>query len=115
MGSKDIKALAQEQLEAYNQGDLAAFLKPYAPLVEAHDLVRGELLFKGLDAMAARYGPYFKANPSLHCELVGRLCMGPYCIDQEVISGLASGHETRAIAIYQAEDGLISKIWFLRE
>ena len=112
---KDVQTLAQEQLEAYNTKNLEAFLKPYAPLVEAYDLAKGELLFKGLEAMAARYGPCFKANPGLHCDLMGRWVMGHFCIDQESITGLASGSTHQAIAIYQAESGLISKIWFLRK
>lgn len=112
--TKDAATLAQEQLEAYNQGDIEAFLKAYSPQVEAYDLERGELLFKGLNAMADRYGPYFKANPNLHCQLVGRLHMGTFCVDQEIVTGLSTGHEVKAIAIYQTNGEHITRIWFLK-
>ncbi|MGE4158243.1 MAG: nuclear transport factor 2 family protein [Planctomycetota bacterium] len=114
MTPKSVKDLAQDQLEAYNKGDITAFLKPYAPEVEAYDLGKNELLFKGLEAMAQRYAPYFQANPNLHCELVGRLVMEPYCIDQELVTGFAKGGSIRAVAIYLADAGLIRKIWFLK-
>lgn len=114
MTVKSVENLAQEQLEAYNKGDITAFLRPYDPNVEAYDLLNNKLIFKGLDSMAERYGSYFKSNPSLHCTLTGRLVMEPYCIDQEMVTGLASGVPVRAVAIYQAENGLIRRIWFLK-
>jgi hypothetical protein len=105
--------LAQQQLDAYNRKDIDAFAACYAPDVEAW-MQGGELLFRGVDALRGRYGPYFAANPNLHARLLHRMVQGHFAIDHEHVTGLASGDELFAIAIYEIQNELIQRIWFIK-
>ncbi|MGE0706774.1 MAG: nuclear transport factor 2 family protein [Planctomycetota bacterium] len=105
--------LAQRQLDAYNAHDLPGFLACYDPAVRIHDLPGGELRMEGHEAMAARYGPMFQ-RPDLHAELVGRLAMGDWVIDQERVRGALPDQVVHALAIYQVRAGKIAAVWFAR-
>jgi hypothetical protein len=42
--------------------------------------------------------------------------IGKYVIDREIVSTEIPGRETiHAIAIYEIQDGLIDKVWFIKE
>ncbi|HYF03843.1 MAG TPA: nuclear transport factor 2 family protein [Patescibacteria group bacterium] len=110
----NVEELAQAQLDAYNAGDIEAFLKPYSPQIELFLQSTGERFCRGLDEMRERYEPFFKNNPQLHCKLLSRIIQGDFAIDQEHVTGLADGREMYAIAIYECEDGLIRKAWFIK-
>ncbi len=105
--------LAQAQLDAYNAGDIDAFVACYAAGVEVH-LLGGELLYRGRDALRAQYGPYFEANPKLHAALLNRTIEGDFAIDHEHVTGFAKGGELFAVAIYEVRDNLIQKVWFIK-
>jgi len=105
--------LAQSQLDAYNRGDIEAFAACYAPDVEVF-LQSGELLYRGVETLREKYGPYFQANPNLHAALLSRMVQGSFAIDHEHVTGLTSGDEVFAIAIYEVADDLIQKVWFIK-
>ena len=105
---------AQAQLDAYNAQDVDAFAACYADDVEAFELPGGTSLFRGKDAMRARYARLFATNPRLHCRLTARIVGGAFVIDQEELTGRADGGTAQAIAIYQVENGKIRRIWFGR-
>lgn len=106
------EVLAQRQLNAYNLRDVEAFLAPYAPDVEILAL-DGTVRLKGLEAMRKRYAEIFQKSPGLHCELVKRMAVGRFVLDEERVTGM--GDEViRAIAIYEVQDGRIAKVRFLR-
>ncbi|MEM1218399.1 MAG: amidohydrolase family protein [Bacteroidota bacterium] len=105
--------LAQQQLNAYNAGDIEAFLAPYAEEVEIYwfpDI----LLTKGKENMRPNYASMFAEIPDLHCELKSRLVQGDTVIDQELITGLPNGRTSEAIAIYKIENGKIAKVYFIQ-
>lgn len=106
--------LAQKQLDAYNAGDIEAFLVCYAPDVEIFDQPTGQRTLYGRDAMRERYTGFFAGNPQLHCRLLNRIVQGAFAIDQEHVTGLADGRELYAIAIYETNDEHITKVWFIR-
>ena len=105
--------LAQAQLEAYNNGDIDAFVACYAPDVEVY-LQGGPLLYRGLDALRERYEPYFAANPELHAALLYRMIHGGFAIDHEHVTGRTDGEELFAIAIYEVVDEKIQRVWFIK-
>jgi hypothetical protein len=105
--------LAQAQLDAYNRGDIEAFAACYAPDVEVY-LQGGTLLYRGVATLREKYGPYFAANPNLHAALLHRMVQGNFAIDHEHVTGLSSGEELYAIAIYEVADDLIRKVWFIK-
>ena len=106
------EVLAQRQLNAYNLRDVEAFLAPYAPDVEILAL-DGTVRLKGLDAMRKRYADIFQKSPLLHCELVKRMAVGSFVLDEERVTGMGDD-VVRAIAIYEVKDGRIAKVRFLR-
>lgn len=106
--------LAQQQLNAYNAGDIDAFLTPYADAVELYSFP-DILLSTGKEKMKENYAGMFAALPDLHCELINRVVQGNTVIDQERITGLQEGKIIEAIAIYQVENGKIAKVYFIQE
>lgn len=106
--------LAQQQLDAYNNGDIDAFLLPYADNVEVFDFPE-KLNFTGKEKMKTGYESFFKANPKLNCELLNRIVLGNTVIDHELITGLTNGNTFKAVAIYKIENDAIAKVYFMRE
>ena len=106
--------LAQEQLIAYNSGNIEAFLAPYSENIKAFDF-DGKLLFEGKELMRKRYATFFEKNPNLHCKLVNRMVLGNTVIDQEYVTGIKGVDFIKAIVIYQVENGEIKTVHFLRQ
>lgn len=107
--------LAQRQLDAYNARDLEAFLACYHPEVEVRSFPAGTLRMAGRDAMRERYGRLFESAPDLHAALVSRTALAGVAIDTEAVTGLREGATVEAIAIYELEDDLIRRVWFVAE
>jgi hypothetical protein len=103
----------QKQLDAYNAQDLDAFLACYADDVEvvADD---GRAPMVGKTAMGERYRDVFARFPDNHASLVGRLYVGPYVIDSEMVMGRGDA-PLLVIAKYTVIDGLIRRVEFLTE
>ncbi len=106
--------LAQRQLDAYNNHNLSDFLACYHDEVEIFDFPSGELRFRGKDAMSERYGKLFE-NTALHAELTNRIAIGNICMDEEHVRGVREDGLLHAVAIYEIEDELIRRIWFIRQ
>jgi len=105
--------LAQRQLDAYNKQDIEAFLEVYANDVEVRTFPANELTYQGIDLMRARYSALFEQNPNQHAALLSRIVKGNIVIDHEHVTGRTSGEESEAIAMYEIEQGKISKVWFV--
>ena len=106
--------IVQQQVNAYNARDLEAFIATYSPDIKiyAHpDTLRGS----GHAEMRKTYGDLFKRVPKLHCEIVNRIVMGNFVIDQERVTGNPNGAVINAVAIYEVRDGLIQRVWFVPE
>ncbi|MFH1130096.1 MAG: amidohydrolase family protein [Pseudomonadota bacterium] len=106
--------LAQIQLNAYNARDIDSFLAVYSPEVEVYDFPT-KLLYKGRSQMREKYNQYFAKATKLHARLVNRIAHGPYVIDREsVVTGIPGRENIEAVALYEVNDGLIQKVWFMR-
>jgi imidazolonepropionase-like amidohydrolase len=105
--------LAQIQLNAYNSRDIESFLSVYSDSVEIYEFP-GKLLYKGKDQMRKVYQPFFESAAELHCKLVNRIVNGKYVIDREYVTGNPRKAEINATAIYEVENELIKKVWFIR-
>jgi hypothetical protein len=106
--------IVQQQLDAYNAGQLDAFTACYSPAITLTRLPEGEVAFQGLDELRPAYGQLFSANPNLHCTIAERIVLGRFVIDHERIAGYADGNEAEAVVIYEVADGLIARVWVLR-
>ncbi len=106
--------LAQEQLDAYNNRDIEAFVLPYAENVKVFNFP-AELLYEGRDKMYDLYGRMFVRTPELHCKLVNRIVMGNTVIDHEEVTRQKGEPPMKALAIYKIMDGKIAEVYFVRE
>jgi hypothetical protein len=106
--------LAQEQLEAYNNRDIEAFIIPYADDVRVFNFP-DQLLYQGKDELYGLYGRMFSRTPDLHCKLVKRMIMGNTVIDQEEVTISKDEPPIRAIAIYKIKEGKIAEVYFIRD
>ena len=103
------------QLAAYNALDIDAFMVCYTPDCVIED-GEGTRIMSGHTDMRPRYQALFANSPNLHCEIVSRIRIGDYVIDEERITGRVPDLR-RAVVIYRVEkaSGLISHVRFLRE
>ncbi|MFD2201152.1 nuclear transport factor 2 family protein [Shivajiella indica] len=106
--------LAQEQLDAYNNRDIEAFVLPYAEDVKVYRFP-DQLLYQGRDELYGLYGRMFVRTPDLHCKLVNRIVLGNTVIDQEEVTIQKGEPPMRAIAIYIIKDGKIAEVYFIQE
>jgi hypothetical protein len=112
-GREAAEDTVERQVRAYNEGDLAEFVSCYAEDVVFED-DDGVVLMSGREEMRERYGRLFARAPSLHGEIVTRIRIGSFVVDEERITGRPDG-ELHAVAIYRLDDdGLIDQVRFLR-
>lgn len=105
-------ALVQRQLEAYNAHDTAAFAATYAKDVELFELPAIKPQTTGREALILQYDRLFKeATPN--CRVLSRIVEGSFVIDQEFCR-FGEDRRLRASAIYQVEDELIRRVWFVK-
>lgn len=103
--------IVQKQLDAYNARDLDAFMATYAEDIQLFRFP-DQLTAQGQESMKKRYGSFFESTPDLHCEIKNRIVIGNKVIDEEYIT--ANGSHFSAVAIYEVENGKISKVTFVR-
>ena len=105
----------EAQLAAYNAHDVDAFMACYTTDCAVDD-ADGTRLLTGHAEMRPRYVALFASSPNLHCEIVSRVCIGDYVIDEERITGRVPDLR-RAVVIYHIDKSfqLISHVRFLRE
>ncbi|MCD8511896.1 MAG: nuclear transport factor 2 family protein [Bacillus sp. (in: Bacteria)] len=106
--------LAQQQLDAYNNGDIEAFLINYHQDVSVKDFPSNEVVYSGLDNMRERYSKLFMENPNQHARLLTRIVQGNVVVDHEHVTGRANGKEVYAMAIYEVINDKIATVWFKR-
>ena len=108
-----VENAVERQVQAYNSHDLDGFLACYAETAVVED-ADGCVLVNGPDEMRHHYRRVFEASPNLHAEIVSRMRVGSYIVDQEHVTGRPDG-DLHAIAIYRLnEAGLIDRVRFLR-
>ena len=111
----DITAPVRNQLEAYNNRDIDAFIACYAEDCVVEDGV-GNVSMTGTEAMRKSYADMFASSPELHCHLASRTVVGHYILDEERVTGRAGSEDQvrHVVAVYRVENGLIQHVRFLR-
>jgi hypothetical protein len=104
--------LIQQQLEAYNNKDISAWLACYHPDAVQLDF-HGTVLARGHDEMQQRISQRF-AEADLHAQLLKRIVMGDWVIDHELIQrNFPEGRgQVELLCSYQVKQGLIVKALF---
>jgi hypothetical protein len=103
----------ERQVRAYNERDVDAFVACYAEGVVVED-GDGVVLISGRDDLREKYGRLFASAPNLHGEIVTRIRVGSFVVDEERITGRPDG-DVHAIAVYRLDgECLIDRVRFLR-
>ena len=102
--------IVDRQLQAYNQGNIDAFVSTYAKDIKVYSFGSG-IMISGERDLRENYSDLFK-NGGVHCIIEKRMTMGNVVIDYEVISGGAV--TARALAVYEVEEGLINRVSLLQ-
>ncbi len=108
------ESAAQLQLDGYNSRDIDLFCSAYSDDVQLMDMLSGDVFCDGIAQMRQRYGEQFARCTDLHCTLVKRIVCGAVVIDEEHVRGLVPGKIVHATAIYEVQNGLIIRGWFVR-
>lgn len=100
-----------QQLDAYNSTNIDNFVATYSRNVTVANFP-DRVEYQGISTLKREYARLFTHSTGLSCQIRKRIVMGSVVIDLESVT---SG-ETRfqAIAIYEVENGLISKVTFIR-
>ncbi|WGK64613.1 nuclear transport factor 2 family protein [Croceiramulus getboli] len=106
-----VEQLIDDQLAAYNQGDVKAFAKTYAKDIQLFRYPN-QLMAQGQATLKEIYGTLFKANPDLRVTINNRIVIGNRVIDEE--QGRMNGQTFGALAIYEVDKGKIQKVTFIQ-
>ncbi|GAB5493302.1 MAG: nuclear transport factor 2 family protein [Phototrophicaceae bacterium] len=104
--------IIQAQVVAYNNRDIEAFTALHSPTAQLFNLPTGELICEGANSIRERYSKRFE-NPNLHAEIINRIVHGSRVIDHEHITGMTPERVVQAVAIYEVENELIQRVWFI--
>jgi hypothetical protein len=107
------EAVVEAQLAAYTRRDVEAFAAAYAPDAVVYDPPE-QIRAAGMESIRRIYGKAFAEAPSARATISHRLIQGNFVVDQESVSGLASGGSASAVVIYEVRDGKIRRAWILR-
>jgi hypothetical protein len=100
--------IVQRQVNAYNAGNLDAFIDTYSDEIEIYQ--DGKLVMKGREQMRKDYD-FLNKVPNLYCEIKNRIVINKKVIDKEKVRfGKQFIH---AVAIYEIENGKIKKVTFI--
>jgi hypothetical protein len=104
--------VVQRQVNAYNAHDLDAFVGTYHVGVVLYAFP-DKVIGSGTEHIRASYGRLFQNAPKLHVEIRKRITVGSHIIDEERVTGTPNAQVLEALAIYEVNDGLIEKVWFI--
>lgn len=107
----DAEAIVQKQLDAYNKRDIDAFMATYSQDIKLYNYPN-ELRTEGQEQMRKSYEQWFNRVPDLRAFIKKRIVIGNKVIDEEQVT--ANGQIFNAVAIYEVENGLISKVTFIQ-
>lgn len=102
-----------EQVDAYNAQDIDRFCACYHDDVVIED-GDGTVRSTGIETMRIAYGSMFARYPDIRAEILSRIRIGPWVIDEERVTG-RTAEPMRAIAIYRVRDGKIASVRFLTD
>jgi len=116
---QEITALqvVQEQLDAYNAGEIDRFMSVFADSISFVDFKTGRLSLEGKDQVRQRFDDYFAASPNFQSNLAGRIHFDNVVIDHEKITGSRGSEEMfEIVMIYEVnEDGKIFRASSVRK
>lgn len=113
--AQDVSPLTvvQKQLDTYNSQDIEGFAAVFAENAQIfRNIGDTEPSMTSREEIYDTYGKMFKEYPQNKSTLTGRIVQGNFVFDHEWITG--RDREFKIVAIYEVEDGLIQRAWFVR-
>lgn len=102
------------QVDAYNARDLDALLDCYSRDAIVEDAT-GKIAMRGREAMRRTYDELFSESPDLQAEIITRIRVGEYVIDEEVVTGRRGSSEpVRVAVVYHVANGVIDRVRMIR-
>ena len=102
--------IVQKQVEAFNARNLDAFVECYSDNVVVRNFPN-EILYKDNEVLKTNYERFYSKNPKTKVEVVKRISVGNFVIDEELAT---IGNQTyQQVAIYEVTSGLISSMTFI--
>ncbi|WP_299682573.1 nuclear transport factor 2 family protein [uncultured Dokdonia sp.] len=105
------EVIIKKQLDAYNARDIEAFLATYSNNAQLFDFP-DKKTNEGKQELRTIFDAFFKRTPDLHVEIKNRIIIGNKVIDEEYVT--ANGNNFNAVAIYEVQNGKITKVTFIR-
>jgi hypothetical protein len=108
------REVVQAAIDAYHDHDLDRCLSFYAADVAVKG-ADGTILMNGAEAVRARYAKSMADHPNLHYDIPNRIALGEDVVDEERVTGRASGGPDviRAVLIYRFAGDRIKEITML--
>jgi putative hydrolases of HD superfamily len=112
VAEQSIYAVVQRQLDAYNARDIDAFMPCWTDDCQCYEFP-DRLLVAGHAQLRQRHVERFQ-DVALHGKLIQRMTLDDLVVDREIVTRtFPQGQgEIDVIAMYQLQDGKISKAWF---
>jgi hypothetical protein len=107
--------VVQALVDAFNAKDAAAISRCFhsdATIVGPD----GNVMTQGGEAIQAMYGQLFAQSPDLHVNIVSRMGVGNWVVDEEEASGIVFEgfpSDLHDVSIYHVRDGLIERLQIL--
>ncbi|WP_046758435.1 amidohydrolase family protein [Kordia jejudonensis] len=105
--------IVQRQVNAYNLGNVAAFLETYSDAIEIYtfpDILKE----KGKENFKIGWEKLFEYYPDLHCKVVKRTVIGNTVIDEEQVK-YSDENYSKVVVIYKIVDEKIAKVYYVRD
>jgi hypothetical protein len=103
----------EAQNAAFNRHDLDGFLGFFAPDAVVYDFP-DRVRAKGIGEIRVRYAREFSEAPAARATLVRQIVQGDLVIEQQDVSGLASGGISSVTTILEVRAGKIRRMWLVR-
>jgi len=109
---KKSEIIVQRQLDAYNAHNLSQFSECFSEQVLVYRHSEQVPVFNNKGDMLTFYQNNRFNQPLLHAKLLNRMVIGDKVLDHELVTGLAD-EDKEVVAIYQIDNQLISRVWFV--
>ena len=111
----EAETIVQEQVEAFNARDAERFADCYAggAAILAPDR---SVMATGKAEITKLYSQMFEQSPTLHAQVVTRIAVGEFVIDEERVAGLVfqgMPPQLHAAVVYRVTEGKISQAQLL--
>jgi hypothetical protein len=109
------KRIIQANLDAYNKGDIEAFMSYFSEDILIRNFDSGETTALGKKEVRNIYSQLFEASPNLHSRILKRTVFDNKVIDHEHITGRNGKKDPlELVLIYEVRSGKIFRISVIR-